>query len=113
MNVKLIRMHSGEDVIADLIKEQADELIISNPIVLVPGRNRKNELDGTVVLVPGRDGTVGFAPWSPVISPDVKQLRIRANYVVYVTDPNEDVVRNYNEIFSTIITPQNAGKIIT
>ena len=103
MNVKLIRMHSGEDVIADLIKEQADELIISNPIVLVPGRNRKNELDGTV----------GFAPWSPVISPDVKQLRIRANYVVYVTDPNEDVVRNYNEIFSTIITPQNAGKIIT
>jgi hypothetical protein len=97
MNVKLIRMHSGEDVVADLIKEQADELILSNPIVLVPGR----------------DGTVGFAPWSPVISPDVKELRIRANYVVYVTDPNEDVVRNYNEIFSTIITPQNAGKIIT
>ena len=30
MNVKLIRMHSGEDVVADLIKEQAsDELMIS------------------------------------------------------------------------------------
>ncbi len=97
MNVKLIRMHSGEDVVADLLKEQSDELIISNPIVLVPER----------------DGTIGLAPWSPGISPDVKKIRIRANYVVYVTDPNEDVVRNYNEIFSTIITPQNAGKIIT
>jgi hypothetical protein len=97
MNVKLIRMHSGEDVIADLIKEQSEELIINDPIVLVPGR----------------DGTVGFAPWSPVISPSVKELRIRANYVVYVTEPNDDVVRNYNEIFSPIITPSNAGKIIS
>ena len=90
-------MHSGEDVIADLIKEQAEELIINNPIVLVPGR----------------DGTVGFAPWSPVISPSVKELRIRSNYVVYVTDPNDDVVRNYNDIFSPIIKPSNAGKIIS
>ena len=97
MNVKLIRMHSGEDVIADLLEERSDELIIDNPIVLVPGR----------------DGTVGFAPWSPVIHPNVKELRIRANYVVYVTDPNDDVVSNYNQIFSSIITPQSAGKIIT
>ena len=97
MNVKLIRMHSGEDVITDLISETAEELVISNPIVLVPGR----------------DGTVGFAPWSPVISPDVKELRIRASYTVYVTEPNDDVVRNYKDIFSTIITPKNAGKIIS
>ena len=96
MNVKLIRMHSGEDVVADLIKEKADELIIDNPIVLVPGR----------------DGTVGFAPWSPVIHPNVKELRIRSNYVVYVTDPNDDVVTNYNQIFSPILQPANAGKII-
>lgn len=97
MNVKLIRMQSGEDVITDLISETAEELVISNPIVLVPGR----------------DGTVGFAPWSPVISPDVKELRIRASYTVYVTEPNDDVVRNYKDIFSTIITPKNAGKIIS
>ena len=97
MNVKLIRMHSGEDVVADLLGEDSQQLRISNPIVLVPGR----------------DGTVGFAPWSPVMSPDVKELRIKATYVVYITEPNEDVVRNYNDIFSTIITPQNAGKIIT
>ena len=96
MNVKLIRMQSGEDVIADLLSESSEELVLTNPIVLVPGR----------------DGTVGFAPWSPVIHPDVKELRIRASYIVYVSEPNDDVVNNYNQIFSPILTPQNAGKII-
>ena len=97
MNVKLIRMHSGEDVIADLIREDAEQLIISNPIVLVPGR----------------DGTVGFAPWCPVISPEVTELHIRASYTVYVTTPNDDVVNNYNQIFSPLTLPkQNTGLIL-
>jgi len=97
MNVKLIRMQSGEDVITDLLSETSEELIISNPIVLVPGR----------------DQTVGFAPWSPVIHPDVKELRIRASYIVYVTDPNDDVVNNYNQIFSPLSLPaQSKGLIL-
>ena len=97
MNIQLIRMQSGEDVVADLIEDKGEKLVIANPIVLVPGR----------------DGTVGFAPWSPILSKDVKELEIRASYTVYVSTPNEDVVNNYKEIFSPIITPQNAGKIIT
>ena len=97
MNVKLIRMYSGEDVIADLIGENTVNLIINNPIVLVPGR----------------DGTVGFAPWSPVISPDVKELRVSLGYTVYVTTPNDDVVNNYNQIFSPLTLPkQNTGLIL-
>ena len=83
MNVKLIRMHSGEDVVADLISEDSHHLKISNPIVLVPGR----------------DGTVGFAPWSPVISPDVKEIIINGSAIVgneipfeILTDINNVVV---------------------
>jgi hypothetical protein len=96
MNVKLIRMHSGEDVIADLINNDSEQLEVSNPIVLVPGR----------------DGTVGFAPWSPVIHPDVKSIRIKAGYVVYVTEPNDDVVNNYNQIFSPLTLPQQQKGLI-
>ena len=96
MNVKLIRMHSGEDVIADLINEDSQQLQVSNPIVLVPGR----------------DGTVGFAPWSPVIHPDVKTILVKASYVVYVTEPNDDVVNNYNQIFSPLTLPQQQKGLI-
>ena len=96
MNVKLIRMQSGEDVIADLLRENENQMVITNPIVLVPGR----------------DGTVGFAPWSPVISPEVKELTIRSSYTVYVTEPNDDVVNNYNQIFSPLTLPQQQKGLI-
>ena len=93
MNVKLIRMMSGEDVIADLVYEGGDTLTIANPIVLVP-----------------QGGTVGFAPWSPVLSPDVKELTIKESYTVYISEPNDEVVKNYNEIFSPIVQPNPSGK---
>ena len=96
MNVKLIRMNSGEDVIADLISQEDETLVLSNPIVLVPGQG----------------GTLGFAPWSPVISPDVKEIIIKTNFVVFMSEPNEDVVNNYNQIFSPIVTPSSKGLIL-
>ena len=38
MNVKLIKMWTGEDVIADLVKETDDSIVITNPIVVVPSK---------------------------------------------------------------------------
>lgn len=97
MNIQLIRMSSGEDVVADVVSQSDDTITISNPIVMVPGR----------------DGTVGFAPWSPLLAADVKELTVRLSYTVYISVPNAEVVANYEQIFSPIITPNNAGKIIT
>ena len=96
MNIKLIKMQSGEDVVAELLREEGDRLVISNPIVMVPQGQQ-----------------VGFAPWSPFLSEDVKELAIRESYTVYVSEPKEAVIENYKGIFSPIITPQGAGKIIT
>ena len=97
MNIKLIRMQSGEEVVADLVEDRGETLVLSNPIVMVPGR----------------DGTVGFAPWAPLLAEDVKELEIRASFTVYLSLPNDDIVENYKKIFSPIITPSSAGKIIT
>lgn len=97
MNIKLIRMQSGEDVVADLVEDRGETLVLANPIVMVPGR----------------DGTVGFAPWSPLLDPTVKELEVRASYTVYMSYPNSDIIENYEQIFSPILTPKSAGKIIT
>ena len=96
MNIKLIRMQSGEDVVADVISQNEDTIVVGNPIVMVPGR----------------DGTVGFAPWSPLLAADINELEVRLSYTVYISVPNAEVIANYNQIFSPIITPSNAGKII-
>lgn len=89
MNVKLIRLNTGEDVIADLISETDTSLVLSNPIVAVPS---------------GR-GELGFAPWSPLLSKEVKEIEINRNYVVYVSETQDQIVEQYNQIFSPIITP--------
>ena len=40
MTVKLIRMWSGEDVIADIVNETADVLVVTDPIVAVPSNQQ-------------------------------------------------------------------------
>ena len=96
MNIKLIRLQSGEDLVADLVEDRGETLVLANPIVMVPGR----------------EGTIGFAPWSPLMDPDIKELEIRASYTVYISVSNSDVIQNYEQIFSPIITPKSAGKLI-
>ena len=52
MTVKLIRMWSGEDVIADIVEESTDSIVITDPIVAVPSPQQ---------------GNIAFAPWSPLL----------------------------------------------
>ena len=96
MEIKLLRLTTGEEVIAEMISEGEYTYEVANPIVMVPGH----------------DGKIGFAPWCPLVSEDVKTITIRASVVVYVTIPNVQVVKNYEEIFSPIITPSNKGLIL-
>ena len=97
--INLIKMQSGEDVVAEIVNnDERDVIVIRNPIVMVPQGQ----------------GQVGFAPWSPFLSDDVKELSIRRSYTVYISEPKEEVVKNYNEIFSPIVLPNGTpGKIIT
>ena len=99
MSINLIKMQSGEDVVAEIVNnDERDVIVIRNPIVMVPQGQ----------------GQVGFAPWSPFLSDEVKELSIRRSYTVYISEPKEEVVKNYNEIFSPIVLPNGTpGKIIT
>ena len=96
MNVKLIRMWSGEDVIADLIKETDDFIIIQNPIFAVPQG----------------DGQVGFAPWSPLLKARETQLEIVKTYIVYISETQDEVVDQYNQMFAPIATPPRKKLIL-
>jgi hypothetical protein len=93
MNVKLIRMWSGEDVIADLIDDKTDMgeevIVISNPIVAIPAGN----------------GQMGFAPWSPLLKGKNEELSVSKKYVVYIADTQEQIADQYKEMFSVIKAP--------
>ena len=89
MNVKLIRMWSGEDVVADLIEEKDDSVVICNPIVAVPTGN----------------GQMGFAPWSPLLKGKNEDLEVTKRYVVYIADTQEQIEEQYRDMFSMIKAP--------
>jgi hypothetical protein len=89
MNVKLIRMWSGEDVIADLVGDLEDRIVIRNPIVAIPTGN----------------GQMGFAPWSPLLKDKDVDLEITKNYIVYISEAQEQIVEQYEQMFSLIKSP--------
>jgi hypothetical protein len=89
MNVKLIRMWSGEDVIADQVGDLTDSIVIRNPIVAIPTGN----------------GQMGFAPWSPLLKDKNIDVEVTKKYIVYISEAQEQIVEQYEEMFSVIKSP--------
>ena len=89
MNVKLIRMWSGEDVITDQVGDLEDTIVIRNPIVAIPTGN----------------GQMGFAPWSPLLKDKNIDLEVSKKYIVYISEAQEQIVDSYVEMFSVIKSP--------
>ena len=95
IDVKLLRIVTGEEVIADLIDENAASIKVQNGLVVLPTNNG-----------------VGFAPWATVISKDEPEIIVSRNHLVYVAEVQEDVCKKYNEMFgSKLITP-NSKKLV-
>ena len=88
MTVKLIRMWSGEDVIADIVKEDTETIVITDPIVAVPSQ---------------KQGQIAFAPWSPLLQKD--KLEVTKKYIVYIGDPQEEIIEQYNSMFGKLSKP--------
>ena len=88
MTVKLIRMWSGEDVIADITKEDTDSITFTDPIVAVPSQQQ---------------GQIAFAPWSPLLQKD--KLEVTKKYIVYIADPQEESNEQYNSMFGKLSKP--------
>lgn len=89
MNVKLIRSSSGEDLIANLI-EETDEFVVLNDIIL---------------SIPTSTGKIGFIPWAPLLNRNEKDVKISKRFIVYIAELDEAISSQYKNMFSKIITP--------
>tara|TARA_Y100001973_G_C5168924_1_gene317841 strand:+ start:1171 stop:1461 length:291 start_codon:yes stop_codon:yes gene_type:complete len=96
MTVKLIRMWTGEDVVADLVKETDDSVTIVNPIVAVPSGQ----------------GNIAFAPWSPILKGDNTQIEITKKYVVYISETQDEIIEQYNQMYTPVAIPPKKKLIL-
>ena len=99
MAVKLLRLKSGEDIVAEHVQGKIGQNItIENPAMLMPmGDGRGNQVQ------------VGLAPWMPFSAE--KRFDVPGDWVLLLTEPAPDIVNNYNQIFgSGIVVPQVSTK---
>lgn len=95
-DIKLIRLLSGEEIIAEVFPPKFDALgkiVIRNPVkvVLIP-----NKLDP-------KTPNIGFAPWMEFT--DDKEIKLNENTVVCVTTPIKEFLNQYQSMFGKVITP--------
>ena len=93
MSIKLLRLKSGEDIVAD-IDENEDTVTIENPAQIMPMGDPRQS--GTVQM--------GFGPWVPFTTD--KQIEIPRDWIVFIAEPATDIVNNYRQAFgSGIVVP--------
>ena len=96
INVKLLRIITGEEVVAELVSENDSTITVKNGLVVLPTQ-----------------GGVGFAPWATVIDDNKPEITLSHNHVVYIAEVSSDVSKKYNELFgSKLVTPDEKKLIL-
>ena len=95
MNVKLLRIITGEEVLAEVLSEDENTVTVQNGLVVLPTANG-----------------VGFAPWATVISKENKEVTLSREHLVYVVDCDDSVQDKYESIFGTIVKPETKKLIL-
>lgn len=93
MNVQLLKLLSGETIIADLLSEGVDFVTVENPCMIIPQKD-----------------TLGFSPLLPFAN--TEKVTFKAQHVMFIVGPAEELVTEFNRIFGAgiIIAPANALK---
>lgn len=97
MDILLLKLITGEEVLGEVESQSETEFVLVNPV--------------GVAIVRGQDGqpNVGFAPF-PLHAEQVKDstIAIAKKHVVYSYVPAVDFTNNYNQIFGNgIVLPPN------
>ena len=96
IDVKLIRLVTGEEIIAELVSQNDETITVKNGLVVLPNAQG-----------------VGFAQWATVIDPENPEVTMKQQHIVYVVGVQEDVAKKYNEMFgSKLVTPSSKKLIV-
>ena len=88
MNVKLLRISTGEEVVAEIVEESSEFITVRNGLVVLP--NAQN---------------VGFAPWATVVDRQEPEITMSKQFLVYAAALDPSVKNKYCEMFGGITTP--------
>ena len=96
MEVKLLRVITGEEIVAEIVDENAAEVTLKNALVVIPTQQ-----------------SVGFAPWATVIDRENPEVTVSRTHIVYVANVDESIRNKYDEIYgSKLVKPEKKSLIL-
>ena len=97
-NLRILKLSTGEEIVGDIVEENADKYRMENPCVLAIGMNQagKAALQMQPLLIFSEQKVVEFNP----------------NHVIYNVSVAQEIKNKYNEIYgSGIVLPPSQGII--
>ena len=89
MNVKLLRISTGEELVAEIVNETDESITVKNGLVCIPQQN-----------------SVGFMPWATVVDKSEPEITMGRQFIVYIAGVDSTVKNKYSEMFGGITTPE-------
>jgi len=89
MNVKLLRISTGEEIVAEIVSENAASVTVKNGLVCVPQAQ-----------------SVGFIPWATVVDKLNPEIEVSKQFIVYIAALDPTVKNKYCEMFGGVTTPE-------
>ena len=96
MDVRLFRIITGEEIIAEVVDENESTITVRNGLVVIP-----------------QPQNIGFAPWSSVVSREKPELEVSRTHIVYVGEVEHAIREKYDSIYgSKLVTPEPKSLIL-
>jgi hypothetical protein len=87
LNVKIVRLVTGEDVLADFIEDSSDgTVLLSNPMSLIFKR------------MPTGQNAMHMSPWLPIELIEENIAQIHSADILTVVNPRNELVDHYNTV---------------
>ena len=91
MNIKVVRMVSGEELVGEWNEEENS---ISIPVVMVPMAKDK----------------LGFAPWLPYAKEE--KFILKDQHIMVIGTPDTNLINEYNRVFgSGLVVPEESNLV--
>ena len=91
MNIKVVRLISGEELIGDWNEETN---IITNPVIMVPVSKAQ----------------LGFSPWIPYV--EEEEVLLKEQHIVTILTPDNKLQNEYNRIYGSGLIVPDVDRII-
>lgn len=98
MSVKIIKLLTGEELIAKVLPSSSDIVKLENPvrIVVIPP-------DPRVQFDPKKSANIGLAPWAEFT--DDREFVLDKSHVLAIMNPIKEFATQYSSMFGGLVVP--------